>query len=58
MIRCIFSVAFSTDNGRELRSEMYGTRNYSMENYFTNFNSYVKHTGVFPKFTILKIHMT
>lgn len=29
-----------------------------MENSFTNFNSHMKHTRNFPRFTILKMHVT
>lgn len=33
------SMVSSTSNGRKIRPEIYGARNYSMDNYFKNFNS-------------------
>lgn len=52
------SMVSSTSNGRKIRPEIYGAKNYSMENNLKNFNSCMKHTRDFLKFTILKLCMT
>lgn len=58
MVKTYTFMVFSTNNGRKIKSEIHRSRNYFMENYFTNFNSHMKYTRNFLRFTTLKMHMT